>query len=537
MPGPWEKYQTQASSGPWDKYKAPGSGVPTGRSKPTSLEASLRAGAQGYLSGLPDEIVGSLGAAADVALGPYKLTEFQDRYRSRTDDYRAKDELARQTHPNLYSGVEIASSLVGPNPFSKIKAISKLGKLGSSVVQGVGSGALQGLGTSTSSDTSDVLEDVKTGATYGGVTGGAFNLGVRAIKSLNPSNVAKKLSNVFLNTPEEITETYIKNPQGVLNAPKRHELAKEYQGLLDKLKQETIEGSGKSREILKNEGLRFSGDDLADVLDKRADDIAARTEGVWDDPELLAAHKWLKDKAQLYRGKDVSANRVKDTLQGIDRSTEFEVSPGKFSKISDLVKKGSRSDIDELLKSKSPAYRDMMKQVSADTALLDEASSIAASPQGLANVFRRIETDQYGGGQVPRDVLERFGQRVGSDVLEKAKLSTAREAFDKSLTQGSRNVQMFSNLGKDIPGLKYIMPIIGGSVDKYGRKMTMGAVDTAVKLNKVLQSEGPQKFAKDIRPIIEAAKKGNPAAALTFQLLSQSNPEALKDLDTGEPLQ
>ncbi len=519
---------------------------PSQAKKPSStyLESGLRGAAQGATMGFADELEGGLRGAGDVIFGSNKFSELPERYRERRDTARAQYEKAREDNPKSYMAGEVGGG-VGTAFLPGIglsNVASKAGLLGK-IAEGAVIGGTQGLGTSTADltkgDIEGVTDDVKKGAAIGGIASAIINPAISLAKTLTPTNVARKLSNVFLNTPEEVTETYINNPQGVLNAPRRHELASEYEGLLDKLKGEVQGGSQASRKILEDEGLRFKGNEIANLLNKRADEIASRSEGVWDNPEQLAAYNWLKETAKHYQPEgqalDLSANRIKDTLQGIDRSTQFETAPGKFSNIDDLVKKGTRSDIDTLLKSRSPAYQEQMKQVAADTALLNEASDVARSPQGLANVFRRVETDQYGGGQVPKDVLDRLGQRTGVDILEKAKLSNAREAFDKSVTNGSRNVNFFSNLLKDIPIAKYAAPVLGGTVDKYGRKLTMGAVDTARSLNDIYSREGVQKFVSEIQPIIEAAKQGNPSAILTFQLLSQSNPEALKHLDQGEP--
>lgn len=530
--------QRTGATDSWDEYKPDPS-------------AMARGAAQGATFGFADEIEGAGRAAIqDVAFGPSKLSELPERYAARRDASRAEYERAREESPGSYTAGEVAGGIgtafipgLGWANAAKVGMIPK-------IVQGAKIGAVQGLGTSTSDLTKgqfgDAAEDVGTGAALGGATAGVLDRLGAAVKGITPTSVAKKLSNVFLNTPEEITETYVKNPQGVLNAPKRHELATEYQGLLERLKKDTIEGSAESKKILDNEGIRFKGSEVAKHFDDKANELEREVEGIWDNPEEVAAYKWLKDRADHYRSKavpgkqgidvkDLSGKRVKKTLQGIDRSTKWDVGAGQFADIDDSIKKDVRHRIDEILKDRSPAYREQMLGVASDKALLEKASSIANTPQGLANVFRRVETDQYGGGQAPRDVLEQFGKRMGTDILEKAKLATAKEAFDKSVTNGSRNVQFFSNWLKDVPVAKYAAPIIGGTVDKYGRKATMSAVDAAAALNKAYQSSSP-KFRADVEKLMDLASKGNPTAILTFQLLSQSNPEALKHLNQGEPV-
>lgn len=544
MPGPWEKYQSSEpkSAAPWEKYKQ---GAPKPAAN-TALESGALGAAQGATFGFADELEGAARGVYDRISG--KSEDIVKAYQEARDKARGRYEKARQDNPMSYMGGEIAGGVgtafvPGMGWANAAKGAGLATKLGKAAASGAAIGLGQGTADLTKGDVSGVLGDAAIGAGTGAATQGVLSAAGAGLRQLAPKNVAKKLSNVFLNTPEEITDVYINNPKGVLNAPRRIDVAENYQGLLDKLKGEVSEGSQLSRKILRDEGQTVKGSELAKILSDKADELAARSEGVMDDPQTLAAYKWLRDTAEKYApvkgegaiiDKKLTTNRVKDMLQSIDRNVDFETAPGKFGRIDDTVKKGIRGNVDELLKGRSPAYAEQMKQVSADTRLLGEAGDIAKSPQGLANVFRRLQTDQYGGGQAPRQVLEQFDKRMGSDILDQAKLSTAREAFDKSVTNGSRNVNMYKGMLENIPYVgKALGAIGGGTIDKYGRKATMGAVDFATWLNKVYQSEGAQSFVQGAQPLVDAARKGNPAAILTFQLLSQSNPQALRHLDQG----
>jgi hypothetical protein len=107
-------------------------------------------------------------------------------------------------------------------------------------------------------------------------------------------------------------------------------------------------------------------------------------------------------------------------------------------------------------------------------------------------------------------------------------MSNVREAFDKSITNGSMNVNKFSKLLEDVPYVRVIAPLVGATVDKYGRKTTMGAVDATIWLNRKLQEEGVQSYMNLVRPLMEKAAKGNIEASVTLQLLSKSNGIPLK---------
>ena len=518
------------------------------RIKMTMLESGALGAAQGATLGAADEIEGGVRSGYDVLTGNAPLSKLVETYRDYRDKARTRYDQAYEDNPGVYTagniGGGVATAFIpGLGFMNAAKGAGMLGKM----YAGAKGGAAAALGMSeadlTKGEFGRAIDDVKTGALTGGIASGALHLGGKALKAITPENAGKKLANVFLNTPEEITETYMKNPQGVLQAPLRHELAREIQESgLDRLKKEVVEGSAESRAILAKEGATYRGGDIARLYTSKAKQLLQESEGVMSDPRKAAAYQWLVDTAKKFRAgidpktgkklpKILSTNRVKNEIQSLDNMIDWDVGAGKFSPVDDIVRKDVRSTIDASLKRKSPAYASQMEQVAKDTRLLDEAANIAKSPQGWSNVFRRLETDQYGAGQIPRATLEQLDQRLGSNFLEKAKLSNAREAFDKSVTNGSMNVNKFSNMAKDIPVIKYLAPILGATVDKYGRKMTMSAVDATIKLNKVLQSEGVQSYVRAVKPIADAAARGNASAALTMQFLQQSNGTSLKELE------
>lgn len=511
------------------------------RIPPTVTESALRGAMQGATFGFGDELVGAAKSANDVLFGTKKMKELPESYRQHRDVSRAYNEAAREVNPNAYTAGEVAGGI--GTAFIPGLGLLKGGTALKAIGQGAAIGGLQGLGTSnadlTKGDIGNAAEDVVGGATVGGALGGVAHGAIGAIKGLTAEKVGKKMANVFLSTPEEVTETYIRNPQKVMAAPKRFEVAQNYENALDQLQNEVKSGSQQSRQILTNEGTKFNRGDIASIFENKAKELADRSEGIWDNPEQKSAYNWLKNTAEQYRAQgaeapaEVSANRVKDLLQGIDRSTQFESAPGTFSNIDDLIKKDVRGKVDTMLKDKSPAYQEQMKQVASDTGLLNDARDVAKSPQGLTSAFRRVENDQYGAGQLPKDVIAKLGERTGNDFLDQIKHSMAREAFDKSITNGSRNVQLYSNMLREskIPGASIVAPMVGATVDKYGRQMAVGAVDTAKRLNAIYESEGVQALKREVQPLLDAAKRGNPAAILTFQLMSQSNPQALKHLD------
>lgn len=549
-----------AASGPDDWQE-----LPPKRPEKGVAETMMRGAAQGATFGFADEATAALGAAKDVATGNVPTGQAFDRpgftgylkdlkdkygnaYASYIDKIRGEDAKAKSDNPWTYGlsevGGALGSTAVGPG--AALAPVKGAGMLGNAARIGA-QGAVTGAGLTEAPPTSpQFYKDAAFGAGTSLATAGALKAGGAAIGAMRPQNLARKSANVLLNTPEEITDTYIKNPEGVRNASTRFEVAQRYKDLLEKLKGYVTGGSAESRAILSQEGKTIPSSELSKIYGAKADEILSRAEGrLGDDPQKLAAYNWLREQEQLFMAQEaqgprmpgaatptydqpLSTNRVKDNLQALDRQTEYGTGPGQFARIDDTVKGDVRHATDRMLKDTSPAYEQQMKGVASDAALLSEAQPLANNDGTLANVFRRLETDKYGGGQAPRATLEEVDQRMGSDILEQAKLAHAKEAFDKSVTNGSRNVNFYSNLLNGIPGAKYAAPIIGGTVDKYGRKMTMAAVDSAAALERTWQREGIQKFVSDVRPIVDAASRGDAGAALTMQLLEKYNPHAAR---------
>ncbi len=524
------------------------------RIKATKGEALVRGAAQGVSLGLADEGAGLYNYVKKSMSRGAPSPDFIESYREGRDEYRLKDAAAAKDEPGAYIGGNIAGGVATAFvPGLGWMNAAKGASLGQKLMTAGKAGALIGFGTSnadlTKGEVQGVAGDTLTGAGVGVAAQGAMSAGGALLKAIKPQNAAKKLANVFLNTPEEITDTYIKEgvkaaetggKNAVIEAPLRYELAKDLEEKGVKgLKSLVIEGSKESKEILAKEATTFKAGDLAQILESKADDIVQKAEGILDDPGEQAAYNWLKSTAEKFNkapDQELSAGRLKKFVQSIDRAKQWNIGAGNFADVDDVIRGDVRKIVDTMVKEKSPAYREQMVQVAKDARLLDDVNAVAKSPKGWANVVRRVETDQYGPGQLPREVLEKLDARLGTDFLHQAMLSNTREAFDKSITNGSMNVNKFANMLKDVPIVRYIAPLVGASVDKYGRKMTMGAVDAAIKAETILNKSGFKAFAEALQPLKNAAQKGNPAAVLTFQFLNESNPNAIKTLNQQDAM-
>lgn len=508
------------------------------RAKTPEFESFLRGAAQGASLGYADELTGALEAAGDVLTGKARTQDILDQYRKRREESRLAYKTAQQDSPYWYGGGELtgglATTAIPGLSFAKGASLgSKLGtaaKLGAAVGGGASEADL------TKGEAADLATDVGLGAAAGGVLqGGLSGLGAAA-RQLSPTNVAKKSANIFLNAPEQITEKYMRNPQAIKDAELIHQVGTGFtEEALPALKRLTTEGSKASRELLKQEGKTIPRARVAQIYDEAAEEIAQKSEGIITDPQKAAAYKAFKQAAKKYSAdvdpttgqalpEALSTNRLKDELQSLDRMTEYKIGPGAFGKVDNTLKKQVRKRLDEELKGISPEYAKMMPEVAADAQLLGKATDLSKSPAGFTNLFKKLARDEYGTGQIPRKTLEAVDARLGTNYVQRAENAMVKEAFDKSVTQGSMNVNKFAAMLRDVPVIKFIAPLVGASVDKYGRKMTMAAVDNAMALQRVAETKSAQELSALLNPIIRTAQAGNKPAALTLMMFNQANP-------------
>lgn len=543
----------------------------------------LRGAGQSSSLGFGDELYGAVAAALPGLTGSTKGS-YSERYAEARDYARRKDLQAESDNPKAYMGgaltggalTAFAPGLGALNAGKGAKAAEVIGK-------GAATGAITGVGSSDASPITNP-EGLAAAGLKGGLLGGAAagtfrGLGAAAgaaKKTFTPTRTAS----VLLGAPESAIERYMAN-RGAVNAAKpREQLTKELMESMEKFKeQRVLGGSSKSREILDEEGVEFAGDELADIFASKANQLKARSEGVWDDPTQEATYAWLKSMEAKYRPKafvegeqdlvdamardpeavqamgmkppeeiggvyhevlkpgdieralrketerTLSANRIKDLVQNLQRKTQYEVQPGKFADTDDLIRKDMAAQVNALLKGRSEAYTKQMDEVAKDTAVLNEVSDLAGSPQAMDSLLKRIQQER---AFFPAETLSKFDKANKSNFAGQLKDSFTKEAFDRGATNGSRNVNLYSKAFAAV-GQKLNLPFseaigagVGAIVDKYGPKIGKKMVDTTIDVRRIINSSSAaQRLGKFAGPLAKAAKEGNHALAVTHLTFMQ----------------
>lgn len=158
--------------------------------KPTQLEAGIRGAAQGALMGFSDEIEGGLKASMEHLAA--KITDqdgaFSDRYNKHVEIARNRELASQQEYPMTYTGSEVAggvstSFIPGLNI---AKGATAATRVGNAVKAGATMGAISAAGKTENILSKEALAEIATGATVGGVTGGALSGAAEAITKMSP---------------------------------------------------------------------------------------------------------------------------------------------------------------------------------------------------------------------------------------------------------------------------------------------------------------------------------------------------------------
>lgn len=535
----------------------------------SQVGAGVRGAAQGISFGHIDEATAGVGGLFDYVqgkLGQRGDISLSDAYHTRRDAIRRADAKAEQDFPKTYIGGQVAGSLataVAPG-LGAMNAVKGAGVVGTAA-KAAGAGALAGSGSAK--EMTDIPKEAVKGAAIGAAVGAGAKIAGKVASAVVEKLAPAKVASVLLNVPEKAVGRYIKDPKAVNAARSRAEIVeKEFLPRLEKLKGEVKGGSEISREILDSEGKTVLGREVADIFDDKADDILNRAEGVIDDPQVAAAYNWLRDTAKKFRPakkmdpefteqlkgllrkegvpdselanmsdeleRTFSTNRVKDTVQSLQRRTDYTSAPGQMARVDDTIRKGVSADVNALLKSKSPAYEQQMKSVAADTKVLKGVADLAKTPQGFDALLKRT---QRGAAPHQAEALRRFDMRTGGGLRDELENSAVKEALERGGTNGSRNVNLFGAtgdaVGEAVGGLpgkwagRIIGVLQGATVDKYGPKMAKTIIDGAGRLERMLESsQGIKELGRYATPLIEAARNGNQALATTHAVLTATDP-------------
>lgn len=121
----------------------------------------------------------------------------------------------------------------------------------------------------------------------------------------------------------------------------------------------------------------------------------------------------LRERLASLGKNGITTTQGKQILQQLDDDIRVSQSKGSFSPEADIVKANVRRALDSILKSSSPEYKQIMKEVAEDTQLLSEMSSGFGTDTKLINRLNQLASEK--GRQIDLPLLQRLGAKTGQN--------------------------------------------------------------------------------------------------------------------------
>ena len=340
---------------------------------------------------------------------------------------------------------------------------------------------------------------------------------------------AKKAVNAFSGVGEGTIDRYLSSPaarEAINNAPNIVDQTKKLVTHLDNNASELSRDSSASFKILKDSGIRADASDFIKPLE----DGISHIDSVGNyGPERKATvgffNKLSKDIAEdaANNGGTLSLDKGKALLNVLDSKIEAASNKGGDAQVIKSLT-DARKGVDSFLKQSVPEYAEHMAELSSNTENLKGIADKFRSDTGAMNTLKRI---QSGKDPFSAEALEKYDSAQGTNFKQELQNAYDKSAFSRDTTNGSRKAVTGTVIGSaighysGIPGGNYLGgtlgAVVGGLADKYGGEAVKLALDTGINVSKLAGT-------KYVQPIMEAAKRGNKALAVTHYLLSQQDP-------------
>jgi hypothetical protein len=386
---------------------------------------------------------------------------------------------------------------------------------------------------------------------------------------------SKRLARTFTGVNEAAVTEYLSRPFARVNAARPiNEIAEDAFDSISKLKDEVVDLSARSYDVLEKSDAVLTGKDIKKIIDAaeaRIDKITvgkaqgiggvskstvSQLRGMIDDLKKASGAEAAQEigtgvldasgkeitRTIPAKGGQISAADAKNILQQIDNMTDYGTGVGGFDNQTNAAFKSIRKSIDKILKPKVPEYKAIMEGtddvmgLSEKTTRLGDASKVFGNRDTMINRIKgvsKLNRTRLG----DEDVLKKFGEAVGKDFITEAEDRLILEAFGKATTQGSRKVQLGKGIGAALGSLTGTEAgavagfgaggAVGSMLDISGTQFVKKAIDFG---RSPVTFDLPARGAKLIpdRSIFETAAKG--AQVLSTQKTEREREEIRKAL-------
>ncbi len=487
---------------------------------------------------------------------------FLDEYRKARDAAIARDQKAYNDNPWSYGLAGAGAALVNPlgRALGAVSPALAPGTVAGAVAQGGIMGGAVSRGDLTKGEIGEFGGDVALGAGIGGSLQKAVPAALDWVGNKAVPWVAKKATSTFFNVPEEFADYYqqaIRSGRDMTKGPKPYQVSEAVHQDMEKLRNDSIQGSLAANANLEAEGTQIDPNRVADTYRRYKENIARKNMGINTDEDITGTIGALGAKEKAWRdygkpevktssildelgkpyttiipGKEsIPAARLKQEIQTLDKKADYSTNAARgIPTLDERTAKMIRGENDAYLKSESPAYAEMMQQVAKDADLQHRMSEFIPSKSTGVNVYKRVSRDKYGTGQIPAKTLREFDERMGSNHLQNAADAWMTQTLENPRATGSKMTNTFKSIGKAVAGSpgEAAGAVAGAGLDYLKSPFITLTLKSAAKLSKVLTTEGRDAFLKEAHPIMQAAAQGDKSAALTLYLLQRRFPDAFK---------
>ncbi len=476
------------------------------------ITSAVQGAASAASLGFDDEVGGFVNAAIDGVKGKgFDYARERDKIRD------LKKEL-QEANPWSYGIGSVAGSL----PSVLLPGAGAL----NSVKAATGIGALAGLGESEADTVGGALTDSALGGAIGGVAQKVIPGAVGKAKDA-AGYIGKKIGNVGFGVGEEATERYLQNPDAIRSAAPLKETTDAFLSKLSDVGSELSRDSGKSYEFLS--AINVKPEVITTPINSAAAELLNK--GAIGG-ERKAALKFLSGissdiSAGANEAGELSLDKGKYTLAVLDGEIDKLKRAGGDSQILKAYVT-ARKGIDNTLKSKSPEYAGIMKELAEDTQKFKGIDDRFKSDGGAAKMMKRVSR---GKDDYAKDALDTFDDRFDSNFSQELQDAGIANQFSRETTNGSRRTLAGAVLGGAIgsfvaPGVGSVVgqavgAATGAAIDKVGGKVWQGILDGVIKVSPAYESV-----------IRNAAKRGPEAARATHLFLLQKYPDYKKEVET-----
>lgn len=534
---------------------------PSRQQGPSAAGSVLGGLGQGISFGWGDELAAAAGSALDGLWGE------DIPYEKRLEYARRIDKKDKDTNPGAYLGGEIAGGLataVVPAG-AAAKGAQTLGQAAkAATLGGAGIGALQGLGYSEADlrggDIGGAALDTAIGGGVGalggaiGAGGGkALSYGLRKAKDIK-SGIGKTGIKLLTELDNDMIDEAYKRTKPITKGRSFNEIADDFMDMSNQLRDKASAGSSKAFDAL--EGKYTDSSDLLDAgLDSIDQQFPAKG-GSKTAPKRAELEAYLEET--IGGREKIPMSDLKRKIQEIDRRPEFKGDPDY---------QAMRRFYDSIAK-QDPDYAEAMKPVAEATGLSKDLQKLTEKgPRGYRQFSPDTATRNLKQAALKpnvysekADLIDRAGQSVGKDLLGEAKEQGLYEAFDKSMTRGSKGT-----LGGAIAGRAMESAVMGGlgavggygvsgdptigfavgaglgaARDKWAGPLVRGMINRHIRKNNGVNSRNiemllklaPERLGVYANPLKQALMKGEQGLGTYHFLQYKRDPQYRQVIDT-----